>query len=169
MLRFFHRPLPPRNPQWPSVRRSPVAKSRPRRSRIPRDAGKARGISTCIFSVITDRTRHPARCWRRVRRPTEGEENFPPRKALKSLETRKSLARPSPASEERAALPCASLRFPGAEGGAIQTGEVPAEEMMLEFAGGGARPTPRPSVGRHRRTSHSIRQHVLRLHGRIRL
>jgi hypothetical protein len=34
-------------------------------------------------------------------RPTEGKENFPPRKALKSHETRKSSAPPVPATEER--------------------------------------------------------------------
>jgi hypothetical protein len=47
----------------------------------------------------------PRALLKRVWRPTEGKENIPPRKALKSLETRKSSARPSPASEERAALP----------------------------------------------------------------
>ena len=40
-------------------------------------------------------------CWRRVRRPTEAKENFPPRKALKSQETRKSSGLPVPAIEER--------------------------------------------------------------------
>jgi hypothetical protein len=46
-------------------------------------------------------SRRRARCCRRVRRPTEGEENFPPRKALKSHETRKSSAHPIAATEER--------------------------------------------------------------------
>jgi hypothetical protein len=46
-------------------------------------------------------SRRRVRCWRRVRRPTQGKENFLPRKALKSHETRKSSARPVPATEER--------------------------------------------------------------------
>ena len=33
-------------------------------------------------------------CWRRVRRPTRRQENYPPRKALKSQEARKSSGRP---------------------------------------------------------------------------
>jgi hypothetical protein len=44
-------------------------------------------------------SRRRARCWRRVWRPTEGKENFPPRKALKSHETRKSSAPPVPATD----------------------------------------------------------------------
>src|SRR6202030_2743822 len=62
-------------------------------------------------------------CWRRVWRPTGRQENYPPRKALKSQETRKSsgrllLHRPAGGGSEAAApRPAAAARIAGGEFG----------------------------------------------------
>ena len=54
------------------------------REPLPAPAGRRRPASS----------RRLSDCWRRVRRPTGKQENYPPRKALKSQETRKSSGRP---------------------------------------------------------------------------
>jgi len=58
-------------------------------------------------------------CWQRVRRPTGRQENYPPRKALKSQETRKSSGRRPVVSGSEAAAPrpAAAARIAGGEFG----------------------------------------------------
>jgi hypothetical protein len=122
MLRSFHRPFAPQDPQWPRPRRSPAAKSRPRRWRnlslATRRATADRALRIQrvrqIVAVLEKREADPPVVLVQVQiarvgeamvvahwRPREGKENFPPRKALKSHETRKSSTPPVPATEER--------------------------------------------------------------------
>ena len=77
-------------------------------------------------------SRRRARCWRRVRLPAEGEGNFPPRKALKSHETRKFSPRPSPASEEGGASRSGS-RHPGRAGAARLRGDLFARDLDVDL------------------------------------
>jgi hypothetical protein len=62
----------------------------------------------------------------------EGEENFPPRKAWKSRETRKSSARASPAGEARGFCRSGS-RHPGRAGAASVRADLVARDLDVDL------------------------------------